>query len=310
MFRVAVAAAVLVALSLAACRPVRVIHSRLSASDREVVRMFRDRPQKPEIHYWHSPSGGRIRYLTIGADSLPPILLLHGSPGSWWVFKSHFLDSSIYNHARLIALDRPGYGYSNFGESYISVAAEANYLQAFIEDVIPDRKPFVIVGSSYGGPVGVKLAMQNADRLRALMLVSAAVAPGQEKTYGITPIINVEPIRRFIPYLLRMPNDEKLAHRRSLEAIANGWEAIRAPVFILHGKADKLIYYPNAEYAREKLVNAPVTLVPFEKLGHVINWKYGDTVRHYMRLAVKQIPGPTTVGAATANPARKGSNTP
>ena len=138
--------------------------------------------------------------------------------------------------------------------------------------------------------------MQNANRLRALMLVSAAVAPGQEKTYGITPIIDVEPIRRFIPYLLRMPNDEKLAHRRSLEAIANGWEAIRAPVYILHGKADKLIYYPNAEYAKEKLVNAPVTVVPFEKLGHVINWKHSDTVRHYMRLAIKQIPGPTTVG--------------
>lgn len=287
---------------LAACRPVRVIHSRLSVSDREVVRMFKDRTDKPEIHYWKGPAGGRIRYLTIGADSLPPVLLLHGSPGSWSVFRSHFFDSSIYKHARLIALDRPGYGYSDFGDSYVSVAAEAAYLQNFINEVIGREKPFVIVGSSYGGPVGVKLAMQNAQRLRALVLVSAAVAPGQEKTYGITPIIDVQPLRRFIPYLLRMPNDEKLAHRRSLEAIANGWEAIRAPVYILHGKADKLIYFPNAEYAREKLVNAPVTFVPFEKLGHVINWKYGDTVRYYMRLAVKQVPGPTTVG--TTPPAK------
>lgn len=298
--------ALLLLLFAAACRPVQVIHSRLSASDREVVRMFKDRPNKPEIHYWKSPTGGRIRYLTIGADSLPPVLLLHGSPGSWWVFKSHFLDSSIYNHARLIALDRPGYGYSDFGESYVSVAAEAEYLQGLINDVIGQEKPFVIVGSSYGGPVGVKLAMQNANRLRALVLVSAAVAPGQEKTYGITPIVDVEPLRRFVPLLLRMPNDEKLAHRRSLEAIANGWEAIRSPVFILHGKADKLIYYPNAEYAKEKLVNAPVTLVPFEKLGHVINWKYGDTVRHYMRVAVKQIPGPITVGTDPKAPAEDG----
>jgi pimeloyl-ACP methyl ester carboxylesterase len=269
--------------------------------------MFKDRPDKPEIHYWRSPSGGRIRYLTIGADSLPPVLLLHGSPGSWSVFRSHFFDSSIYNHAHLIALDRPGYGYSNFGRSYISVTAEAAFLQGFLDDVVRPDKPLVIVGSSYGGPVGVKLAMQNAHRLRALMLVSASVAPGQEKTYGITPIIDVQPIRRFIPYLLRMPNDEKLAHRESLRAIANGWDAIRSPVYILHGKADKLVYYPNAEYAREKLVNAPVTFVPFEKLGHVINWKHGDTVRHYLKLAVKQVPGPaisTVEGKSAADAER------
>jgi len=282
---------------IAGCGPVTVLRNRLSASDGEVERMFAGRPEKPEIHYWHSPTGGKIRYLTIGADSLPPVLLLHGSPGSWSVFKSHFFDSSIYRRARLIALDRPGYGYSDFGDSYVSVAAEAAYLQDFINEIIGREKPFVIVGSSYGGPVGVKLAVQNAQRLRALVLVSASVAPGQEKTYGITPIIDVEPIRRFIPRLLRMPNDEKLAHRRSLEAIANGWEAIRSPVYILHGKADRLIYYPNAEYAREKLVNAPVTLVPFEKLGHVINWKHGDTVRHYLRLAVKQVPAPSVTTA-------------
>lgn len=271
-------------LSLASCRAVRVIRSRLTIRDEGIAALFDKQTEKPQVHYWKSGKR-RIRYLTIGADSLPPVLLLHGSPGSWSSWRGPFFDTALYHHVRLIAPDRPGYGFSDYGRSFARVDEEAAFLQTFIDSVAPDG-PLVIAGSSYGGSVAVPLAIRNAHRMRGLLLISASLQPGAEKIYGITPIIRDYKLRLLVPRLLRMPNDEKLAHYESLAAI-RGWEAIRCPVYILHGEADKLVYFSNAEYARQKLENARVTLVPFPGIGHTINWKMPDTVRHYLRQLIR-----------------------
>ncbi len=272
------------AVSAASCRAVRVLRSRLTVRDEAIPALFAQQAEKPSVRYWKSGKR-RIRYVTIGADSLPPVLLLHGSPGSWSSWRGPFFDSSIYRHARLIAPDRPGYGYSNFGRGFPTVEAEAAFLQTFLDSVAP-RGPLVIAGSSYGGSIAVPLAVRNASRMKGLLLVSASLQPGAEKIYGITPLIRDYKARLLVPRLLRLPNDEKLAHYESLAAI-RGWDAIRCPVTILHGKADNLVFFSNAEYAQQKLVHAPVTLVPFPGVGHTINWKMPDTVRHYLRQLIR-----------------------
>jgi pimeloyl-ACP methyl ester carboxylesterase len=269
---------------LASCRAVRVIRSRLTVKDEVIPTLFEQQPVKPAVRYWEH-QGRRMRYVAIGDSSLPTLLVLHGSPGSWKSWDDVFFDSGIYNHVRIIAPDRPGYGYSNYGHSFRYIQDEAAFLQTFINEIAP-RGQLILAGSSYGGSVAVPLAIQNHNRLRSLVLVSASVQPGAEKIYGITPIIRRFRLRALVPKLLRMPNDEKLAHRTSLERIT-GWESIRCPVYILHGQADELVFFSNAEYAKQHLRNAPVTLIPFAGIGHTINWKMPDTVRHYVRLAIR-----------------------
>ncbi len=274
-------------LALLSCQKRAYTLFRFTYSDAQTAALFRSATEKPQIKYWRY--GDRtIRYLTIGADSLPPVIMLHGSPGSWSSFQPFFTDTALFHRARLIAPDRPGFGYSNFGRSFISIRAEADLLNKFLDSVVRPDERLVVVGSSYGGSVAVRLAVQNASRLKGLVLISASVAPGEEKIYGISPFIDVEPWRRIVPRLLLSPNDQKLAHRRALKDIDDGWERITAPVYILHGKRDNLVYFTNAEYAHRKLVAARVTMVPFPDLGHDINWKHNDTVRHYVREALRE----------------------
>ena len=45
-----------------------------------------------------------------------------------------------------------------------------------------------------------------------------------------------------------MAIDEKLSHKNALCEVQHLFRNVRADVLVLHGKADKLIYYSNTEY--------------------------------------------------------------
>jgi hypothetical protein len=80
-------------------------------------------------------------------------------------------------------------------------------------------------------------------------------------------------LRWLIPGPLRVANAEKLSHREQLEAMVPFWKRIRSAAIILHGTADNLIYPVNAEYAKERLINAMYLEVQMVKdKGHDLLW--------------------------------------
>src|SRR4051812_3092391 len=58
-----------------------------------------------------------IHYVQTGNDTLPTLLFIHGSPGSWTAFKPYLKDTALLKRYRLVAIDRPGFGYSHFGRA-------------------------------------------------------------------------------------------------------------------------------------------------------------------------------------------------
>ena len=52
-------------------------------------------------------------------DSLQPyyVLFVHGSPGSGSNFYDYLKDTALQSKAQLASVDRPGFGYSDFGKS-------------------------------------------------------------------------------------------------------------------------------------------------------------------------------------------------
>src|SRR3954452_8330882 len=58
-----------------------------------------------------------LHYVITGRDSFPTLIFIHGSPGNWDVFKEYMVDSSLQQHYRMISVDRPGFGYSDFGKA-------------------------------------------------------------------------------------------------------------------------------------------------------------------------------------------------
>ena len=253
---------------------------RLTSSDSQIWDSFADAPVQPAIFYFRSGKY-TLRAWTIGADSLPVTLLLHGAPGSMVKYSALFRDSSVYNHTRLVAVDRPGYGKSRYGKAVVSIAEQADIIAPLLEK-LAENGPIVLCGSSYGGSVAAKLAMDHSDQLRALLLQSASVQPNAERTPKIARWIH-SPLGIVFPRWARVATKEKYAHSESLEAIQDGWNRIKCPVWILHGVLDNLIYPSNGDYAYRQLApHTAVTYMPVDSTRHNMFWARRDIVRFYL----------------------------
>jgi pimeloyl-ACP methyl ester carboxylesterase len=107
-------------------------------------------------------------YLTAGAGGLP-LVLLHGvgtSAREWtWVLPALALNNLVY------AIDLPGYDGSSEPPDY-APAFTAQFVSSFLDAVGVERA--VVVASSFGGLVALRLALSEPARVCALVLADSA----------------------------------------------------------------------------------------------------------------------------------------
>ena len=210
-----------------------------------------------------------IRYIKVGYDSLPKLICLHGSPSSLSAWRTIYTDTAFLKLYQVIAIDRPGYGYSGFGRVETDLQKQVNILQVLI-DSLTEQKKAILLGSSYGGPVAVQLSMNNPSRISQLILLSASLKPGSEKTYWISYPMTTPLLKYIFPPTFVMSSEEKLGHAKQLETLTH-WKNISTEVIIIHGNKDNLVYYDNALFARQQLVNASkVKIVTMNGKGHSV----------------------------------------
>lgn len=198
----------------------------------------------------------KIRYAEIGDDTKPLIVFIHGAPSSISFWESLLTDSTLLSNAKLLAVDRPGYGYSGYGKPEVSIKEQARLIANVIKKMRPLHQKIIIHGSSYGGTVAARIAMDYPRLIDGLLLQSASLAPGEEETYPISYPIHHRALRWLIPGALKVANFEKLSHEEQLEHMKPLWKNIVIPTIILQGDKDELIYPTNASYAYNRLINA------------------------------------------------------
>ena len=203
-------------------------------SDKELTEIFRERGIDGRVGYYES-GGRRLRYTSVGPDSLPLLLLLHGSPGSMSYYSGRYADSAIYSRFQVIAVDRPGYGYSGLGEPEPSIQKQAAMIRPLIDSLHNANKTVIVAGGSFGAPVACRLAMDYPDLVDGIVLTGPAIGPGRETYFWFTYLIESPAIRWFIPRIFRSANTEKVHHREELEKMMPYWKNIKVPVAYLQG---------------------------------------------------------------------------
>ena len=231
-------------------------------NDEQLNKFFLDNKIPGKIGYYIS-HGRRLRYVSIGNDSLPTLFFIHGSPASMSLYRGRFVDTTILRTFRVMAVDRPGYGYSGFGNPEPSIQKQSEMLRSVLDSVHKARHPIIVVGGSFGAPIACRLAMDHPELVDGLVLTGPAIGPGREKVFWFARIIENPAIRWFIPRMFKSANTEKLHHKEELEKMLPYWKNIRVPVMYLQGAKDNLIDTTNASFAREHLVNAPYLDVYF-----------------------------------------------
>lgn len=230
-----------------------------------------------------------LRYMVLHRnDTFPTIFFLHGSPSSMAVYNVYFEDPDLAQWANLIAADRPGYGYSDPGRSETSVRRQAEMMWHILEqEGFPS--PLYIIGSSYGGTVAAKMAMLKPDKVDGMVLVSASLAPGEEHTYAISHVIRHAPFRWIVPGKIMVANDEKLSHYEALSDMLPYWDRITAPVVLIQGTNDNLIFPENMFFAKRMLSNARfIDYNLLEGEGHFLQIRYREFIIERLRNLIHQ----------------------
>jgi pimeloyl-ACP methyl ester carboxylesterase len=224
--------------------------------DKDLAQIFREKSIPAKIQYYES-GGRKLRYVSVGSDTLPTLLMLHGSPGSMSYYSRRYTDSLISKNFRVYTVDRPGYGYSGFGDPEPSIQKQAEMIRPILDSLNKAKHPILIMGGSYGSSIACRIAMDHPELVDGLILTGPSLAPGAEQMYWFTPAIERWWIQWFIPRMLRSANTEKYYHKRELEKMLPYWKNIKVPVAYIQGELDNLIDTSNAGFARRELVNAP-----------------------------------------------------
>ncbi len=114
---------------------------------------------------WFESRTGAVHYIDEGEGD--PILFLHGNPT--WSFLYRGIIIRLKKRFRCIALDYPGFGLSARPDNYGYTPKEhAEIVRDFVQH--HDLRNLTVMGQDWGGPIGLRLAIDEIARLRALVM--------------------------------------------------------------------------------------------------------------------------------------------
>ena len=231
----------------------------------------------------------RLSYLAAGNHSGRRVVFVHGTPGdaSDW---GGFLREFAADQHRL-AIDRLGFGESGGDTAVVSLTEQARAIAELLDGV---GGPAVVVGSSYGGPVALRLAADRPDLVAGLLLVGGAADPGHERIHPIQHVIATKPLATIMPTALARSNAELLALPGELELLADDLARVRASVTVLHGLGDTLVPAENARYLAERLTGvARLRFVLVPGAGHFLHLLSPDRVEDALTELVQSVGWPS-----------------
>ena len=114
-----------------------------------------------------------IFYREAGPKNAPTLLMLHGVPSSSRMYQP-ILESMLSSKYHLIALDFPGFGHSSWPSP-----KEFNYTFDHLAQVTEkfaaslDLNRYTLFLHDYGGPVGMRMAVDHPEKVEALIIQNA-----------------------------------------------------------------------------------------------------------------------------------------
>jgi pimeloyl-ACP methyl ester carboxylesterase len=216
-----------------------------------------------------------LHYAICGSDTLPTLVFIHGSPGSWMNYMKFMWDEDMRKKYRIVAIDRPGFGYSDFGKA-MHLQDQCKLILPVLEK-LKTVKPMYLVGHSMGGPIIVKLAADKPNLFSKIVIVAGALDVSQEKKETWRKIMNVKPFYWALPGAFGPSNKELLFLKEDLISLQNDFAKITCSVQFIHGDKDTWVPLDNIAYGKKMMVNAfSISADTIKGADHQIPWKNKD----------------------------------
>jgi len=131
----------------------------------------------PPIGRFSDVAGVRLHYTDSGVpatDGGPPVVLIHGASTSLLDFRASLIEPLSATH-RVIALDRPGHGYSDRPAMWPSPAEQARLTRGLLAQLGVEQP--VLVGHSWAGSVVLAYLLAYPDAAAGGVLLAGASHP-------------------------------------------------------------------------------------------------------------------------------------
>ena len=258
--------------------------------------------------------GVRLHYIDRGEG--PPVVLLHGNVVTAEDFQTSGLLDLLARRHRVIAFDRPGFGYSDrpHGSAW-SARAQADLLRAAFVVLGIDHP--VVLGHSLGASVALALALNHPEEVRGLVLMSGYYYPtlradvllssppavpiiGDLLRYSISPLLGkllqprllkgmFTPLRvpanfktgpapkmSLRPGQIRAESQDGVAMIPGALAMRHRYQELTMPVVIMAGTKDRVVNAKQPRRLHAQIAQSILRLVP--GVGHMIHYAVPEEV--------------------------------
>jgi pimeloyl-ACP methyl ester carboxylesterase len=219
-----------------------------------------------------------IHYASAGNNDLPTLVFVHGTPGSWNAFIQYMQDKELLQRFRIMSVDRPGFGYSDFGK-VVNLAEQSLILNEWMKKV-GNGKPVYLVGHSLGGPLVLKMAVDDPKMYHGLVVISGSIDPDEEKPEKWRVLLYKTPLNYFLPGAFRPSNKELWYLKQDLRDLKSELSKITIPVCFIHGDNDTWVPPGNVDFGKKMLSNSSqIGELMLPKGNHFIPWTHFKEIR-------------------------------
>jgi pimeloyl-ACP methyl ester carboxylesterase len=249
--------------------------SRFVLNDKEINHYYSRKDYKPAFHFLNY-EGRTIHYAEFGNSDKPLLLLIHGAPGAWYTWRNMIDLDTIRHNFHVIAVDRHGYGKSNYGTFEPDIQVQINLIQQILLQF--PEKDLYLAGRSYGAPIAVALASQNPEHTKRLLLYSPVLSPFHEKKYWFSMFGKWKLVRWFLPKALNVATDEKYEHITQMRQLLPLYPQVSNETIIISGEKDWVAHSQNFKIADSLLCGAKKCNVLLKKAGHFLTFQYPQSM--------------------------------
>lgn len=214
------------------------------------------------------------------------IFFVHGAPGASDNFYQYLQDSTLLSKANLYSIDRPGYGYSNFGKAETSIKKQTEVVAEVIDSLSENK--VLVLGHSYGGPLAAYSSLLSS-KVKSVIMLAPAIDPENEKIFWVAYIAKWKLTKWMVPGAMGVAGDEKFTHEAELEKIKDVWKNVEVPVLHIHGTKDAIVPFENLDFSVRNFNSQHLDTIILQKGNHFIPWKNYDLVKSELLKLIKKI---------------------
>jgi len=255
---------------------------RFVQSDKQLDEYYQqhDRPRFTTIE----TDSFRLFCAVTGPDTLPPLLLIHGAPGAWYGSRNLLDDSLLRLKFQIISVDRPGYNKSSLKQhkkTARQIGVQANVLYQALQ-LNHSGKKGIVMGSSYGGPIAARIAIDHPESFYHVVLIAGAIDPDHEKFWWFNKFVHRGPLKWMLPKFFRSATNEKYAHEKELRSLLPLWSKLEVPVTFVQGDADNTVMPVNLAFAKRVMAGKQAEFILVPGGGHLIRWQHPELVQQIL----------------------------